>query len=501
MSEIWACELEYLIDYQEKILNASISQEDIKAFEMPESSISDQAETEATIKIIGPLSKNGPSPLAHMLGIGGTSYNDIIKSISEISKDDNIKTVRLIMDTPGGEVNGIDEVWQAVHGLAKKKYVIAENHGLVASAGYWIASAANKIVATSPLSRTGSIGVSIIKIDTSKMDEQRGIKRVSIVSRNAPNKNPDIESKAGRESVQELADSIERIFIKRISIGRGIKEEKIIDDFGRGGILIADDPDKTKPDALSTGMIDEVIRAESVGDSDEIVAQEQRRDGFVVQTLIFSKENFTRASAVAWAKRNKFRADKVDETENSYRLRQREPGEFQRMRTIDITKGVKAVGGPLKRAARGQDNNMAPVTTTGFQQEVKAMNLSEMLAEYPDLKEEIKKKIDESFCAGVDSVEKRIKASIQFLGGDYPKPIQEMAKRVLIGETNADVLSVSVATYDMLKEQIRAEAAVEENPQDTPAQSGQETISEDGTVSNEAEFQANLIDLRERTGR
>jgi ClpP class serine protease len=71
-----------------------------------------------------------------------------------------------------------------------------------------------------------------------------------------------------------------------------------------------------------------------------------------MQTLIFSKDTFSRAQAVAWAKRNGKKYDSVDETEDSYRLRQRDPGDFDKesFRTIDITKGVKAVVGHLKGA-------------------------------------------------------------------------------------------------------------------------------------------------------
>lgn len=74
------------------------------------------------------------------------------------------------------------------------------------------------------------------------------------------------------------------------------------------------------------------------------------RPATVTQTLIFDKKKFGRAEAIAWAKRNGKRFDKVDETEDSYRLRQREPGDFiaDSFKTIDITDGVKAVVGHLK---------------------------------------------------------------------------------------------------------------------------------------------------------
>lgn len=69
-----------------------------------------------------------------------------------------------------------------------------------------------------------------------------------------------------------------------------------------------------------------------------------------VQTLIFSKEVFSEQEAVDWAKEHDFKADKVDETDDSYRLRQRSPEDFQdeSFRTIELDDGIKAVVGRLK---------------------------------------------------------------------------------------------------------------------------------------------------------
>jgi HK97 family phage prohead protease len=75
-----------------------------------------------------------------------------------------------------------------------------------------------------------------------------------------------------------------------------------------------------------------------------------KQESTTVQTLIFSKEKFTQQQAIDWAKQHDYRVDKVDETEDSYRLRQREPGDFQEgsFRTINLTEGVSAVIGRLK---------------------------------------------------------------------------------------------------------------------------------------------------------
>lgn len=77
-----------------------------------------------------------------------------------------------------------------------------------------------------------------------------------------------------------------------------------------------------------------------------------KKDPTKVQTLIFSKSKFKSAEdAKSWAKDNGYRADKVDETDQSYRIRQRPPRDFVQssFRTITLTDGVKAVVGHLKK--------------------------------------------------------------------------------------------------------------------------------------------------------
>jgi hypothetical protein len=70
-----------------------------------------------------------------------------------------------------------------------------------------------------------------------------------------------------------------------------------------------------------------------------------------VQTIILKKSRFDTARAARkWARDNGFKARKVDETGESYRLRQREPGKFTALRTKTLTGGVKAVVGRLKGA-------------------------------------------------------------------------------------------------------------------------------------------------------
>ena len=264
MPKIWALQQDYLLEYETKIQNAT--PEEIKAAnsifgnQEPDSILSIDGDT-ATIKIHGRLSQKGPSPIARYFGFTGTGYLDIIEAIREISENTDIKYVTLNMNTPGGEVLGVDNVYQAIEALCKKKEkVTAVNQGLIASAGYWIASAADEIISESPVNLTGSIGVIITVIDWTEFDKKLGIREVVIVSRNAPEKYPDVSKRKGIEILQKEADSIERVFIGRIAAGRGVSIEHVEKNYGRGSVLVALDPGG--PDALDAKMIDEVITSE-----------------------------------------------------------------------------------------------------------------------------------------------------------------------------------------------------------------------------------------------
>jgi ClpP class serine protease len=278
--QIWAAEKNYLIKYLEAINQGPPTETQAALFDDPASAakspILSVNENTAAITIKGMLVNTKLHPfIAALFGIQETSFSEIQEAIAEVKNNEAIETVRLIMNTGGGEVQGTDETSRAVAALAKVKTVIAENHGLIASAGYWIASAASKIIAGSPVNLTGSIGVIATGLDNSKALENRGLQRVVIISENAPNK-AGFLTEAGRADILERINAMERVFFKRVSEGRGVGINHIKEVFGRGGLLIAQDPDKKEHDALSVGMIDEVTSGFTSEDSS---AESQAADG------------------------------------------------------------------------------------------------------------------------------------------------------------------------------------------------------------------------------
>lgn len=262
MAKLWACYEPDLIQYHEDRAAAlSISSEEVSASlklimgEAKEEILSIEGNT-AQIRIEGVLTQNGPDLWDQIFGISGTSYVAVIDAIDEAVDDPDVEKIELVMNTPGGEVNGVDAVYQAVSGSTKP--IVAINMGLMASAGYWIASASDKILADSAIVETGSIGVIVSGIDQTDRLEKEGIRVVDIVSENAPNKAPRVDTEEGVEEIRTRINAIERVFIARVAMGRGVSEERVKSDFGRGSVLIADDPSDAN-DALSVGMIDGIL--------------------------------------------------------------------------------------------------------------------------------------------------------------------------------------------------------------------------------------------------
>ncbi len=296
--ELYALQESYARQYLEKIENATFDERAaaIAAFGggEPDGIITrDDITGEAIITVKGMLTPMGPSPLARFFGFGGTGYNEIIAAARELEADESIKTVRLAMNTPGGTVDGMGAARLAIQSLASKKTVIAENHGVLASSGYYVATAAHRITAMTPLALSGSIGVMMAGVDVTDALSREGVKRISIVSANAPNKDPDIATAQGQSIVQKELDAMERIFIDAVASGRNITAEDVIANFGKGEALVARDPDPEKPDALKAGMIDSVITQSGevvaeIDDSVELTAKFDNHGGNVIPIVLKS---------------------------------------------------------------------------------------------------------------------------------------------------------------------------------------------------------------------
>ena len=184
---------------------------------------------------------------------GGISTQMVAAQLQQAVDDPMVNSILLVIDSPGGTVDGTQELVNTIYSLRGQKPIIALADGLMASAGYWIGSAADKIFASSDTTEIGSIGVAAQHIDTSARDAQAGIKRTDIyagkykriATGNAP------LSAEGANYLQDSVDNLYTIFVDSVARNRGTDSETVLKDMADGRVFLAQD-------AVKRGLVDGV---------------------------------------------------------------------------------------------------------------------------------------------------------------------------------------------------------------------------------------------------
>ena len=185
---------------------------------------------------------------------GATSIQELAAEFRSAVEDPSITAIVLNVDSPGGEVAGTSELSKAVYAARSSKPIVAYVDDYAASAAYWIASAADRIVA-SPTARLGSIGV---LATVTKKDPEPGAKSYEFVSSVSPKKTLSLDTEQGRAEIQGAVDDLANVFVADVARNRGVSAEKVLADFGQGGLMIA-------AKAVTAGLADEI------GSFDELV--------------------------------------------------------------------------------------------------------------------------------------------------------------------------------------------------------------------------------------
>jgi signal peptide peptidase SppA len=113
---------------------------------------------------------------------GGTSSQLIQRDLKNALANPSVRGILLAIDSPGGTVDGTQELAQTVHEGATQKPIAAWSDGLIGSAAYWIGSAAPRVFISGDVVQAGSIGVVATHVDVSKAEASRGIKVTEIVA-------------------------------------------------------------------------------------------------------------------------------------------------------------------------------------------------------------------------------------------------------------------------------------------------------------------------------
>lgn len=157
-------------------------------FEQPEDDVDptdyDVIDGVAVLPIKGVISKD-ISDMERMSG--AVDVEDVDAMLRSAMSRGDVDAIVLRVNSPGGSVDGVPELADAVAAASQIVPVFAYADGLMASAAYYIAAGATAIYA-SRSAEVGSIGVYIALLDQSAAYAQQGYKRDIIKSSDTPMK-------------------------------------------------------------------------------------------------------------------------------------------------------------------------------------------------------------------------------------------------------------------------------------------------------------------------
>ena len=123
-------------------------------------------------------STNLSSNFSHIarININGIIFDnsEIVEIIDNLANNDNVKSVLVKINSPGGTVVGSESLYIAINSLSQKKPVISLMGEIATSGGYIVALASNYILARQN-TLTGSIGVIVENQNFSELSEKVGV--------------------------------------------------------------------------------------------------------------------------------------------------------------------------------------------------------------------------------------------------------------------------------------------------------------------------------------
>ncbi len=157
-----------------------------------------------------------------------TDARPITQQLVNFEKDRRIKAVIVRIDSPGGSVGPSQEIYAQIRRLIRRKPVVASLGAVAASGGYYVASAASRIVAN-PGTITGSIGVLMEFIRVEDLLDKIGISLEVLKSgefKDLGSPHRKLTSKE-RALIDELLQDIQMQFVQAVARGRSLPPDKV----------------------------------------------------------------------------------------------------------------------------------------------------------------------------------------------------------------------------------------------------------------------------------
>jgi ClpP class serine protease len=210
----------------------------------------------AVVPIVGVI-EHRRGILSELLGVG-VSTSEVRTAIRALAAEPDTNTIVLVIDSPGGEVDGVTELAATIRDVRRTRRVVAIADTMAASAAYWIGAQASEFVAT-PSAQLGSIGVYGAHEDVSGLEAKLGGQRDADFGRPLQGRNlePWLDLRPGAGDPQGQVDAIYQTLVDDIAFGRHVSPGTVARRFGEGRTLLANP-------ALAAGMVDRIGTLEDV---------------------------------------------------------------------------------------------------------------------------------------------------------------------------------------------------------------------------------------------
>lgn len=182
---------------------------------------------------------NSNSPLDNQQFITAPAFR---KQLEEIRNDNNVKALVVRINSPGGSASTSDAIWNMLRETTEDLPVIVSMGPVAASGGYYIAMAADTIVAE-PTTITGSIGVFGTKFNARQLfNEELGITFDEVKSHNHADWLTSTRgfTPSEEKAFQQFIDRTYHTFISKAAEARGLSIQEV-DKIAQGRVWTGTD--------------------------------------------------------------------------------------------------------------------------------------------------------------------------------------------------------------------------------------------------------------------
>ena len=224
---------------------------------------------------------------------GGVSTELLGKDIQHALNNEDVNSIILDIDSPGGTVDGTEDVAELIYQSRDIKKIVTLANGVMASGGMWIGSAASEIYIANNTTAVGSIGVVTTHVDYSEQLERAGVKVTEIFAGRFKRINSEYKplTQEGEAVIQDLVDYLYSVFVNTIARNRGADIASVLDYMADGRLFIG-------KQSVDAELVDGVLSMDALIDQLNGKTRSKRR---TLQTDLddgFNQQNQARAIAI-----------------------------------------------------------------------------------------------------------------------------------------------------------------------------------------------------------